>query len=215
MAIDVLLADDHAVLREGLRRLLESHQDIRVVGIAADGLEAIGHAEHLQPHVVVMDISMPKLNGIEATRSILQRAPHAGIVMLSMHSSPDVIHQALSAGARGFLLKESASDEVIAAIRAVAAGGRYFGQGVSIASLDTKCAARSATVPTLEDLTRAEREILRLVANGNSNAEAARALGLSPRTVETYRSRMMEKLGLNDVPALVKFAIRNGIATLD
>jgi DNA-binding NarL/FixJ family response regulator len=215
MAIDVLLADDHAVLREGLRRLLESHQGIRVVGIAADGLEAIGLAQRLQPHVVVMDISMPKLNGIEATRSILQRAPHAGIVMLSMHSSPDVIHQALSAGARGFLLKESASDEVIAAIRAVAAGGRYFSHGVSIANLDTKCAARSATAPTLEDLTRAEREILRLVANGNSNAEAARALGLSPRTVETYRSRMMEKLGLNDLPALVKFAIRNGIATLD
>ena len=214
MGIDVLLVDDHAVLREGLRHLLESHEDIHVVGAVADGLEAIRHAEQLQPDIVVMDISMPKLNGIEATRAIGGCAPEAGVVILSMHSSPDVIQRALSAGARGFVLKESVSDEVVAAVRAVVAGGRYFGQGISINGAAAKRESVCAS-PTFDDLTRPEQEILKLVAEGYSNAQTAQLLGLSPRTVETYRSRMMEKLGLEDLPALVKFAIRNGIATLD
>lgn len=214
MGIDVLLVDDHAVLRDGLRYLLESHEDIHVVGAVADGLEAIRHAEQLQPDIVVMDISMPKLNGIEATRAIGDCAPEAGVVILSMHSSPDVIQRALSAGARGFVLKESVSDEVVAAVRAVVAGGRYFSQGISINGAAAKRASVCAS-PTFDDLTRPEREILKLVAEGYSNAQTAQLLGLSPRTVETYRSRMMEKLGLEDLPALVKFAIRNGIATLD
>lgn len=214
MGIDVLLVDDHAVLRDGLRYLLESHEDIHVVGAVADGLEAIRHAEQLQPDIVVMDISMPKLNGIEATRAIGGCAPEAGVVILSMHSSPDVIQRALSAGARGFVLKESVSDEVVAAVRAVVAGGRYFGQGISINGAAAKRESVCAS-PTFDDLTRPEREILKLVAEGYSNAQTAQLLGLSPRTVETYRSRMMEKLGLEDLPALVKFAIRNGIATLD
>ncbi len=214
MEIAVLLVDDHAVLRDGLRHLLECQGDIRVVGAVADGLEAIRHAEQLQPQIVLMDISMPKLNGIEATRAIIECAPEAGVVILSMHSSPDVIHRALSAGARGLVLKESASYDVVAAVRPVAAGGRYLGQGISIRGADAKRNAGCAR-PTLDDLTRPEREILKLVAEGNSSAETAQVLGLSPRTVETYRSRMMEKLGLDDLPALVKFAIRNGIATLD
>ena len=214
MGIDVLLVDDHAVLRDGLRHLLESHQDIHVVGGVSDGLEAIRHAEQLQPDIVVMDISMPKLNGIEATRAISGCAPDTGVVILSMHSSPDVVHRALSAGARGFVLKESVSDEVVAAVRAVVAGGRYFGQGISITGADAKRESICAD-PTLDDLTRAERKILKLVAEGHSNTRTAQLLGLSPRTVETYRSRMMQKLGLDDLPALVKFAIRNGIATLD
>ena len=215
MRIDVLLVDDHAVLRDGLRHLLECHEDIHVVGAVSDGLEAIRHAEELQPDIVVMDISMPNLNGIEATRLISECAPEAGVVILSMHSSPDVIHRALSAGARGFVLKESSvSNEVVAAVRAVVAGRRYIGQGISVSGVDAKrdpvCLG-----PTLDDLTRPDRKILKLVAEGHSNAETAQQLGLSPRTVETYRSRMMEKLGLNNLPALVKFAIRNGIATLD
>jgi DNA-binding NarL/FixJ family response regulator len=214
MAIAVLLADDHGVLRDALGRLLESHDDIRVVGTAADGLAAIQCAEELQPHVVIMDISMPRLNGIEATRSILERVPRAAVVILSMHSSPDVVQRALLAGARGFLLKESAGTEVIAAIRAVAAGGRYLGQGIAITCVEPRPGVRRSE-PVLEDLTRAEQGILKLVAEGHSNAETARVLGLSPRTVETYRGRMMEKLRLKDLPALVKFAIRNGIATLD
>ena len=215
MGIGVLLADDHGVLRDGLRRLLESHDDIHVIGAVSNGLEAIQHAEQLRPDIIVMDISMPRLNGIEATRSIKERAPEVGVVILSMHSAPDVVHRALCAGARGFLLKESVGDEVVAAIRAVAAGGQYFGNGTPISDLYTKPQARSAAAPSLNDLTRTERDILKLVAEGNSNAEAAQVLGLSPRTVETYRSRMMEKLRLEDLSALVKFAIRHGVASLD
>jgi len=214
MAITVLVADDHGVLRDGLCRLLESQDGIQVVGTVADGLQAIDLAEQVQPDIVLMDISMPRLNGIEATRSLAERAPNAGVVILSMHSSPDVIHRALAAGARAFLLKESVSDEVVAAIRAVAAGGRYLGQGISFTGLDPKRSG-GLTVPNLEDLTRAEREIVRLVADGSSNAQAAQLLGLSTRTVETYRSRIMEKLQLDGLSALVKFAIRNGLASLD
>ena len=214
MAITVLVADDHGVLRDALGRLLESHEGIRVVGTVSDGLQAIDLAEQVQPDIVLMDISMPRLNGIEATRSLAERAPNAGVVILSMHSSPDVIHRALAAGARAFLLKESVSDEVVAAIRAVAAGGRYLGQGISFTGLDPKRSG-GLTVPNLEDLTRAEREIVRLVADGSSNAQAAQLLGLSTRTVETYRSRIMEKLQLDGLSALVKFAVRNGLASLD
>jgi DNA-binding NarL/FixJ family response regulator len=214
MAITVLVADDHGVLRDALGRLLESHEGIRVVGTVSDGLQAIDLAERVQPDIVLMDISMPRLNGIEATRSLAERAPNAGVVILSMHSSPDVIHRALAAGARAFLLKESVSDEVVAAIRAVAAGGRYLGQGISFTGLDPKRSG-GLTVPNLEDLTRAEREIVRLVADGSSNAQAAQLLGLSTRTVETYRSRIMEKLQLDGLSALVKFAVRNGLASLD
>jgi DNA-binding NarL/FixJ family response regulator len=214
MAITVLVADDHGVLRDALGRLLESHEGIRVVGTVSDGLQAIDLAEQVQPDIVLMDISMPRLNGIEATRSLAERAPNAGVVILSMHSSPDVIHRALAAGARAFLLKESVSDEVVAAIRAVAAGGRYLGQGISFTGLDPKRSG-GLTVPNLEDLTRAEREIVRLVADGSSNAQAAQLLGLSTRTVETYRSRIMEKLQLDGLSSLVKFAIRNGLASLD
>ena len=214
MAIAVLLADDHGVLRDGVRRLLETEGDIRVIATAKDGLEAIRQSERLLPDVVVMDIAMPHLNGIGATRVILERAPGVGVVILSMHSSADMIQEALSAGARGYLLKESLGDEVVAVVRAVAAGGLYLGQGISTKGLDIRGRGSGAAI-TLQHLSHTEREILKLVANGRSNAEAAQRLGLSPRTVETYRGRLMEKLQLADLPALVKFAIRHGITSLD
>jgi DNA-binding NarL/FixJ family response regulator len=214
VAIAVILADDHGVLRDGMRRLLEIHDDIRVVATASDGLEAIAQAERLRPDVVAMDIAMPHLNGIEATRSIVERAPGTGVLILSMHSSPDLIQEALAAGARGYLLKESFGAEVIAAVRAVAAGGVYFGQGISAKTLDVQRNGLSGAA-ALQDLSNVERGILRLVASGMSNAEAAQQLGLSPRTVEAYRSRLMEKLHLDDLPALVKYAIRHGIVPLD
>jgi two-component system, NarL family, response regulator NreC len=214
MAIAVLLADDHGVLRDGVSRLLEAHEDISVIATASNGLDAISQAKTFRPDVVVMDIAMPQLNGIEATRSIIEHTRETGVVILSMHSSMDLIRQALAAGARGYLLKASVGDEVAAAVRAVAAGGLYLGQGVSIKGLDIHRTARHPAL-TLQDLSHAEREILRLVANGKSNAEAAQLLGLSPRTVETYRSRLMEKLQLDDLSALIKFAIRHGITSLD
>lgn len=209
-----MLADDHGVVRDGVRRLLEVCPDIRVVAVANDGAESIEQTERLRPDVVVMDISMPKVNGVEATRSILGRAPETGVVILSMYSFPEMVRQAFAAGARGYLLKESAGDEVVAAVRAVAAGGRYLGQGVSIKRLDIQGGVGRSS-PSLEDLTHIEREILKRVVDGKSNAEIARFLHLSPRTVEAYRGRMMEKLQLDDLPALVKFAIRHGVTSLE
>jgi DNA-binding NarL/FixJ family response regulator len=160
----------------------------------------------------VMDITMPNLNGVEATRAIAEKAPGAAVVILSMHSSGELVRKALEAGARGYLLKEAAGEEVVRAVRSVASGRRFLGEGVA----DTALAGHaSGQEGTLDALTSRELQILGLIADGKSNAEAAVILGLSPRSVETYRSRMMEKLGLEDLPALVKFAIRHGISSLE
>ena len=214
MVIRVLLADDHGVLRDGVRRLLEVDAEIKVVAVVDTGREAVGKSALLSPDVVVMDITMPELNGIEATRSIVTRAPATGVVILSMHSSAEIIRQALLAGARGYVLKESAGDEVLRAVHAVAAGRRFIGEGVG-----DKLFAEYSLGPTghggLDSLTPREREILKLVAEGKSNAEAAEIMGLSPRTVETYRGRLNQKLRLEDLPSLVKFAIRHGITSAE
>jgi DNA-binding NarL/FixJ family response regulator len=209
MVISVLLADDHGVLRDGMQRLLEANADIRVVAVAQDGLEAVRKAAELQPDVVVMDISMPGMNGLAATRRIAERAPRSGVVILSMHSSADMVRAALAAGARGYLLKESAGDEVVRAVRAAAAGRRFLGEGVA-----DKVLPGGPPAP-LDQLTAREREVLQLVVQGKSNAEAAAILGLSPRSVETYRLRLMQKLGIEDLPSLVKFAIRHGMTSIE
>jgi DNA-binding NarL/FixJ family response regulator len=211
MVISVLLADDHGVLRDGVRRLLEANADIRVVASVENGHEAVGKAAQLMPDVVVMDVSMPELSGIEATRQIVRRAPATGVVILSMHSSAELIWQALAAGARGYILKESAGDEVVKAVRAVAAGQRFIGEGIANKVL----ADYPARTGIVELLTPRERQVLQLVAEGKSNGEAAALLGLSPRSVETYRARLMHKLGIEDLPTLVKFAIRHGMTTLE
>jgi DNA-binding NarL/FixJ family response regulator len=208
MVISVLLADDHGVLRDGVQRLLESSAGIRVVAAVDDGREAVEQAAALHPDVVVMDISMPVLNGLEATRRIAERAPDSSVVILSMHSSPELVREALAAGARGYLLKESAGDEVVRAVQAVAEGRRFLGEGVADRML-------APSESPLERLTAREREVLALIAGGKSNAEAAEVLGLSPRSVETYRLRLMEKLEIEDLASLVKFAIRHGITTLE
>jgi DNA-binding NarL/FixJ family response regulator len=209
MVINVLLADDHGVLRDGVRRLLESHADIRVVATADDGRAAIDKVAALRPDVVVMDISMPALNGLEATRRIVAQSPATAVVILSMHSTPEITREAFTAGARGYLLKESAGDEVVKAVRAVAAGRRYLGEGVAGKLIP------GATQTPLDRLTPREREVLQLVVEGKSNAESAALLALSPRSVETYRLRLMQKLAIDDLPALVKFAIRHGVTTLE
>ena len=209
MVINVLLADDHGVLRDGVQRLLESNSDIKVIATVDDGLAAVEKAVELQPDVVVMDVSMPGLNGLEATRRIADRAPATGVAILSMHSSAELVREAFAAGARGYLLKESAGDEVVRAVRAVAAGRRFFGEGVVDKVLVENTGSGIAS------LTAREREVLRLIADGKSNAEAAAILGLSPRSVETYRARLMEKLAIEDLASLVKLAIRHGITTLE
>lgn len=214
MVIRVLLADDHGVLRDGVRRLLEVDTEMKVIAVVETGREAIEKSAQLSPDVVVMDITMPGLNGIEATRAIVTRAPATGVVILSMHSSAKVIRQALHAGARGYVLKESVGDEVVRAVHAVAAGRHFMGDGVDDKLLGEYVDGLSGP-GGVNRLTAREREILQLVAEGKSNAEAAGIMGLSPRTVETYRGRLMQKLQLEDLPSLVKYAIRHGITSTE
>ena len=213
MTIRVLIADDHTIVRDGLRALLEAERDIQVVGDAADGRDVVRQAAQLCPDVALVDIAMPELNGIEASRQIREACPSAQVIILSMHSTAEHIFQALQAGARGYLLKESAGKEVIAAIRAVHAGQRYLSQKISDQALDDY--ARQREPGPLARLSPREREILQLVVEGKSSAEIAALLSLSPKTVETYRSRMMDKLGVGDLPGLVKFAIQHGLTPLE
>jgi DNA-binding NarL/FixJ family response regulator len=212
--IRVLLADDHAVVRDGLRALLEAQPGIEVVGDVANGREAVRAAQTLLPDVIVMDISMPDLNGIEATQQMGQACASARVLILSMHSTSEHIFRALQAGARGYLLKDSAGKEVAEAVRVVHAGRRYLSQKIAATVLDDYIAERHRTSP-LDSLSRRERQILQLIAEGKTSAEVGAMLFLSPKTVDTYRSRMMHKLNIGDLPNLVKFAIQNGITQLD
>jgi DNA-binding NarL/FixJ family response regulator len=213
MPIKLFIADDHAIVREGLAHLLALHHDIEVVGSAADGRQAVDQAVALQPDVVVLDIHMPEMNGIEATRQLSTRMPSAGVVILSMHASPEHVFHALEAGARAYLQKESAAHELVDAVRSVHAGRRYLSP--RIAALVAEHVGRRPVAGPLQQLSRREREILQLVAEGHTSARIGARLSLSPKTVDTYRSRLMQKLGIDDVPGLVKFAIRQGLITLD
>jgi DNA-binding NarL/FixJ family response regulator len=212
MSITVLLADDHGVVRDGLRILLEAQNDINVIGIAANGRQAVQQALQLNPEVVVMDIAMPELNGIEATRQIHEASPTIKIVILSMHSTAEYIFNALQAGALGYLLKESAGSEVVNAVRSVYLGRRYLSQKITESIIDDYINQRHSP---LDRFSPREREVLQMIAEGKTNAEVAKILCLSPKTVETYRSRVMQKLGVNDLPGLVKFAIQHGITPLE
>jgi DNA-binding NarL/FixJ family response regulator len=213
MRIRVLLADDHALMRDGLRSLLGDTADIEVIGEVANGRAAIHAVAELTPDVVLMDISMPDMNGVEALRAIRDRHPATRIVMLSMHSSAEHVFQALSAGAAGYLLKESAGDEVVAAVRAVHGGRQYLGQAIRHVNRGTQ--PRVDQPGPLASLSKRERQVLQLVTEGKSSAEIARLVHLSPKTVETYRARLMKKLGIANVTELVKFAVQHGITSLD
>jgi DNA-binding NarL/FixJ family response regulator len=217
VSITVLLADDHAVVRDGLRVMLEAEADIEVIGDAAHGREAVQRAVQLGPDVVVMDIAMPELNGIEAAREIGNLCPSSEVVILSMHSTSEHIFRALQAGARGYLLKESAGAEVVKAVRAVHAGRRYLSERISDKVVDDYVRGRQVTEPSLPlaRLSPRESEVLQLVVEGKSSAEIAEILCLSPKTVETYRSRLMSKLSIHDLPSLVKFAIQHGLTPLE
>jgi DNA-binding NarL/FixJ family response regulator len=216
MSIKVFVADDHAVVREGLRMLLEAHRDIEVVGEASDGRQTIQKVKALCPDVVLIDIAMPEMNGIEATAHILKECSSAHVIILSMYSTTEYIFQAIKAGATGYLLKESAGREVIDAIRTVHRGRRYLSEQISDIMVDDYFHKGKHTSPKspLGLLSSREREVLQLVVEGKSSAEIAKTLNLSPKTVETYRSRLMTKLGIEDIPALVKFAIQHGITPL-
>jgi len=217
MTITIFLADDHNVLRDSLRFLLDAQPDFQVVGVADNGRDAAQQVERLHPDVAVLDIAMPEMNGIRAAEHIRRACPETQVLILSMHRTPEHISQALQAGARGYLLKESAGDEVIEAIRVVHAGNRYLSQSISDAVLDYYVNLHQGeTAPDpLENLTPREREVLELLVQGKSSSEIGGQLSLSPRTVDTYRSRIMQKLDIPNLPGLVKFAIRHGLISLE
>ena len=217
MTIKVFLADDHAVVRDGMQALLEGEHDITVVGMASNGRDAVRQVQKFDPDVVVMDIAMPELNGIEATARICEASPSIRVIILSMHDTSEHIFQALKAGARGYLIKESAGKEVITAVRTVHSGRRYLSQKIEEKVIENYIDYRK-TAPDrspLDKLSLREREILQLVVEGKSSAMIAESLFLSPKTVETYRSRLMQKLGIKDLPSLVKFAIQHGLTSIE
>ncbi len=211
--VRILLADDHTVMRAGLRLLLERHEDFEVVGEAADGRQAVDIATELKPTVVVMDIAMPQLNGVEAARQILNRDPDTAIVMLSMHSDESYVLRSLKAGARAYLLKDSAEADLVSAIQAIIEGKSFFSPGVRALLKEDYIhrLAKFGADDTYELLTAREREVLQLVAEGRSNKEVAALLNLSLYTVETHRTHILQKLNLHSVPDLILYAVRKGI----
>ena len=210
--IRVLIADDHGVVAEGLKHLVEAQPDMEVIACVADGREAVQLAREAQPDVVLMDLSMPELNGADATRAIVQRDPNCRVIVLSMYAEREYVRRALKAGAMGYVVKRSAAKEVVDAIRAAHAGQRYLSPRVADVLIEDHAEDRD---DPLARLSAREREVLQLIAEGRTGAEIAERLALSQKTVETYRARLIEKLGIRDVPGLVRFAIQRGLVSLD
>ena len=206
--IRILLADDHQLVRQGFRLILESQPDMEVVGEAGNGREAIEAAETLRPDVIVMDVTMPGLNGIEATRRIREKAPGVRVLGLSVHRDGVYVREMVRAGAEGYLLKDAAGAELLAAIHAVAEGNSYLSPEVAGAVLKDY---RKHALNPIDVLSAREREILQMIAEGKTNKEVATALDLSVYTVDGHRTRIMEKLSLHSVGELVRFAVRNGL----
>jgi DNA-binding NarL/FixJ family response regulator len=213
MPIRILLADDHTVVRDGLRALLEKQPDMEVVGEAADGRDSIRLAEEQKPDVVFMDIAMPVMNGIEATRRIVTANPATAVVILSMHQDESYVLRALKAGAKGYLLKDSLRSDVIEAVRSVSQGRSFLTKKVSrILQEDyVRQLERRGLDDTYDLLTDREREVLQLIAEGRTNKEVAGLLMVSLTTVETHRTHILQKLGLHSVPELILYAVRKGI----
>lgn len=211
--IRILLADDHTVVRKGLRLLLESNEGFVVVADAADGREAVALAERHAPQVVVIDVAMPGLNGIEAARQILAKLPHTAIVFLSMHADESYVLKALKAGARAYLLKDSAEYDLINAVKAVTEGKAFFSPAISKMLVEDymRQMQERAVEDSYELLTTREREVLQLLAEGRSNKDVATILNLSLHTVETHRSNLLQKLNLHSGADLILYAIRKGV----
>ena len=206
--IRILLADDHSLVRQGFSMILEAQADMQIVGQAGNGREAVDLAAKLRPDVVVMDVAMPELNGIEATRRIIEASPRTRVLALSMHKDSVYVREVLRAGARGYLLKDSGDADLVAAVRAVAQGDGYLSPRVSDSVLSDY--RRHVTDP-LDLLSSREREVLQMIAEGKTNKEIANSLNLSVYTVEAHRGRIMEKLNLHSTSELVRFALRSGL----
>lgn len=204
----ILLADDHAVVRNGFRMILNAQEDLEVVGEAANGREAVELAQSLQPDIIVMDVTMPELNGIEATRRVCEIAPRTRVLALSMHKDSVYVREILRAGAKGYLLKDSGERDLLEAVRAVGRGDGFLSPSVADAVLNDY---RKHVTNPLDLLTTREREVLQWIAEGKTNKEIAQALSLSVYTVEAHRGRILEKLNLHSTGELVRFAVRNGV----
>ncbi len=213
MPIRILIADDHAIVAEGLKHVVEAQSDLEVVATVGDGRSAVRVARETEPDVVLMDLSMPELNGADAARAIIDERPACKVIVLSMYAEREYVRRALKAGATGYVVKRSAAKELVEAIPAVHAGQRYLSPRVADVVIDDYAADGKPDL--LEKLSAREREVLQLLAEGRTGAEIAQRLSLSQKTVETYRARLVEKLGIRDVAGLVKFAIQRGLVSLD
>ena len=216
MSIRVLLADDHAIIRQGLRMLLEKQPDIEVVAEAEDGRNAFELAREMAPSVAVMDITMPNLNGVEATRQIINEFPEVRVIALSIHSNKRFVSDMLRAGARGYILKECLFDELVQAIRVVATDGSYLSPRIAGVIVEDYVGRLSTADDSLSAiLTSREREVLQLVAEGKSTKQIASELYVSPKTVEANRRQIMEKLDIHSIAELTKYAVREGLTALE
>ena len=208
--IKLLIVDDHVILRQGLRRILESEPDMSVVGEAATGIDAVKRAKQLKPDIIIMDVSMPEQDGIESTRQIV-KSMNSRVLILSVHLEHQVISDAVSAGASGYLAKDSADHELVSAIRTMMHGGTVFSSNVSKRLAESYQAGAAAFPRSLDALTSREREVFLLLAEGKSPSEVAESLFLSPKTVHTHRQHILEKLGLRTTTELIRFALREGL----
>jgi DNA-binding NarL/FixJ family response regulator len=213
VTIRILLADDHLVVAEGLGALINAQGDMKVAALTGNGLDAVRKCVETKPDIVVMDQAMPEMNGTEATQMIRSRRASTRVVMLSMHSNTEHVQRALQAGASGYVLKTSAANELVDAIRVVHAGRRYLSKAIADEFLERMMV--DARCDPLSLLSARERQVLKMVAEGNSMVRIAARLSLSPKSVETYRGRMMVKLGVENLAGLVKFAIRHGVIPLE
>ncbi len=216
MTTTIVLADDHPIVRQGLRTLLEAEPDFSVIGEAADGHETVGLARRLRPALVIVDLKMPKLDGLEVCRRIRDGLPHIRVIILSMYANAAYVTEAFRRGATGYVLKESDTSNLVEAVREVQAGGRYVSPPISDLVLEAYLEKmQSGSIDPYDTLTGREQEILRLAVEGRTNAEIAAQLAISPRTVETHRAHLMRKLGLRTPMDLVRYGLRRGIVSLE
>jgi len=216
MTVTVLLADDHPIVRQGLRHLLEAEPDLKIVGKASDGLQAVQLTEKFRPNVLIVDMMMPDLNGLEVLRQVKDRSPGTCCIVLSMQSADVYVVEALKAGALGYVLKETGPSELVNAVQEVIGGKRYLSPRLSERLIDVLLqTSEGLTRDPYETLTNREREILQMAAEGMTTAAIAKRLSISPRTAELHRSRMMDKLGLNNQTELIRYALKRGILPLD